>query len=333
MVSIKRKRVAYLDIAKGIGILLVLIGHLSNNYILLNFIYVFHMPLFFYIAGVFNKNDTFKLTLLKNKKFVTLYFSVGIGYILLYSLLKGELQYESFVHLVSTTPKEIYSIVWFGPLWFLLSFFIVKIFNNIIFIKSLIFSLIIFVISYYINLDYRDIMLSIPFCVGPALMLLIYYNIGKFNNIIIRYYSEKSLLILIVIFIFTMFVTIVINDGMENKLVNYHHMQISFNPFFGLMLGITGVIVTLYLSKFIQNSTKIISNILSYFGRNSLFIFIIHLLLFFISKRIILKLFENNLNEIILKILIFTLTLVISSLLITLNHKLRIKKVTNGKCK
>lgn len=328
MISAERNRVAYLDIAKGIGILLVLIGHLSTNYILLNFIYVFHMPLFFYIAGIFDKNDTFKLALLKNKKFVILYFSIGIGYILLYSLLKGELKYESFAYLFSTTPKEIYSITWFGPLWFLLSFFVVKIFNSIIFVKSLIFSLIIFIISYYVNLEYNDIMLLVPFCIGPALMLLIYYNIGKLNNTIMKYYSKKNLLILILIFIFIMFININVNDGIEKKLVNYHHMEILFNPLFGLSLGVMGIIVTLYLSRFIENSTRTLSNLLSYFGKHTLFIFVSQLLLFFISKHILLKLFGDTLNDIVLKILIFTLTLVFSSLLISLNQ-IRIRKLND----
>lgn len=36
-----------LDILKGIGILIVIIGHVSRNGILNNWIYSFHMPLFF----------------------------------------------------------------------------------------------------------------------------------------------------------------------------------------------------------------------------------------------------------------------------------------------
>jgi acyltransferase len=44
-------REVYLDIVKGIGILLVVIGHLQLDNVIRNFIYAFHMPLFFYVGG------------------------------------------------------------------------------------------------------------------------------------------------------------------------------------------------------------------------------------------------------------------------------------------
>lgn len=50
------KRIEYLDIAKGIGILLVVLGH--NDFEVISpfvqrFIYTFHMPLFFFLSGYF----------------------------------------------------------------------------------------------------------------------------------------------------------------------------------------------------------------------------------------------------------------------------------------
>ena len=47
------KRIEYIDILKGIGIILVVLGHVTKNEALSSFIYAFHMPLFFYIAGMF----------------------------------------------------------------------------------------------------------------------------------------------------------------------------------------------------------------------------------------------------------------------------------------
>lgn len=45
------KRIHYLDIFKGIGIILVAIGHIYHNSVIFNWIYSFHMPLFFFAAG------------------------------------------------------------------------------------------------------------------------------------------------------------------------------------------------------------------------------------------------------------------------------------------
>jgi len=55
-----QKRVLYIDIAKGIGILLVVLAHndLSGYHPYLHrFIYAFHMPLFFFLSGIFFKPE------------------------------------------------------------------------------------------------------------------------------------------------------------------------------------------------------------------------------------------------------------------------------------
>ena len=46
-------RIEYLDISKGIGIILVVLGHIvyTNPYVMI-WISSFHMPLFFIIAGI-----------------------------------------------------------------------------------------------------------------------------------------------------------------------------------------------------------------------------------------------------------------------------------------
>ena len=54
------KRVPYVDIAKGIGIILVVMGH--NDFALIapfahKLIYSFHMPMFFFMSGMFFKPD------------------------------------------------------------------------------------------------------------------------------------------------------------------------------------------------------------------------------------------------------------------------------------
>ena len=54
------KRVEYVDIAKGIGIVLVVMGH--NDFALISpfahkLIYSFHMPMFFFPSGMFFKPD------------------------------------------------------------------------------------------------------------------------------------------------------------------------------------------------------------------------------------------------------------------------------------
>ena len=52
------KRINYIDIAKGLAIICVIIGHTFAKYdkldrLVITFIYSFHVPLFFILSGFF----------------------------------------------------------------------------------------------------------------------------------------------------------------------------------------------------------------------------------------------------------------------------------------
>lgn len=66
----QRPRIDYIDIAKGIGILLVVMGH--NDFSLLSpylfkLIYSFHMPMFFFMSGIFFKPELPFLALFRRR--------------------------------------------------------------------------------------------------------------------------------------------------------------------------------------------------------------------------------------------------------------------------
>lgn len=50
-------RLQYIDVLKGIAIILVLIGHRSVNEYVTVFIYMFHMPLFFFHQRIFGSYE------------------------------------------------------------------------------------------------------------------------------------------------------------------------------------------------------------------------------------------------------------------------------------
>ena len=74
------RRIDWIDAAKGIGILLVIIGHSGINVFLEKWIYSFHLPLFFILSGyLFSYDDNFKEFLRKKiKTIVVPYFTLGI---------------------------------------------------------------------------------------------------------------------------------------------------------------------------------------------------------------------------------------------------------------
>lgn len=61
-------RVGWIDFCKGIGIFLVVLGHILRDVIAVDYIYSFHMPLFFFLSGlVFNAGKYDWKTLLKSR--------------------------------------------------------------------------------------------------------------------------------------------------------------------------------------------------------------------------------------------------------------------------
>lgn len=59
-----RERIAWVDIAKSICIILMVIGHYTSNELLLTYIYSFHMPALFIISGVLYKPSSYIKTII-----------------------------------------------------------------------------------------------------------------------------------------------------------------------------------------------------------------------------------------------------------------------------
>lgn len=108
------KRIEALDIAKGVGIILVIIGHMSSSY-LRDWIYSFHMPLFFVISGICFKTEKYPsfLPFLK-QRFRTLAIPTLALYfiILLLETLTGIKGFDLQQQLKGVHP---------GVLWFLIT--------------------------------------------------------------------------------------------------------------------------------------------------------------------------------------------------------------------
>lgn len=70
MKEIKVDRIEYVDVAKGIGAFLVILGHVTENGLFQAIIYAFHMPLFFVLSGItFRLKDGESILKFLNNKF------------------------------------------------------------------------------------------------------------------------------------------------------------------------------------------------------------------------------------------------------------------------
>lgn len=126
------KRVQYIDIAKGIGILLVVLGHNDMNAyhpMLHRFIYAFHMALFFFLSGIFfNPDRPFKA--LFKKRFEGLIKPLIFSILLIYgiSVFFGKMSFATagsrlLKSLYMTGPYLNWVQLWFLPVLFLVNLY------------------------------------------------------------------------------------------------------------------------------------------------------------------------------------------------------------------
>lgn len=274
------KRIEWADIAKGIGILLVKIGHHENfvNKRIVYLIYAMHMPLFFFISGFFISNkqvdDSIKKTIKhKTKKILLPYFiysliywcTIQIKQILTYnSDFYKYINWKGFIGIFIRIPNtEFISDHWFFWTLFLMEIIYIitlklcknnfKIVIPIIFVLSFIF----FVFERYIgiklinNLDVSVI----------ALPFMMFGNILKRNYEILKKYLEKITNIVIIGIVFIAFCFI--NYKITNIHIDYNRREFG-GYILTILVGLAGTLFAIGVSLKLKKSF-----ILEYIGKNS----------------------------------------------------------------
>ncbi|WP_418443456.1 acyltransferase family protein [Blautia sp.] len=136
-VNFKDTRIEYLDVLRGIAIILMIMGHIGFGYIFDKYIHVFHMPIWFFISGWFFKvkeNEKIGKLIIKYAK------SLLVPYVIW-----GILQYPIWLLLCRTPEDDIWeplrNLFWMntnlimpiaGALWFLTCLFFAQVFFSIL---------------------------------------------------------------------------------------------------------------------------------------------------------------------------------------------------------
>ena len=146
-----KKRLEYFDVVKGIGAILVLLGHLQGDQIfsyspyflpMCEWIFSFHMPLFFIVSGMLIKyrddiSKDYNQTVKKRFKGIMIpYFWFSFFYmtVVIFALIKGEIApYTLYLNLFYVFSMYGMSVLWFLPALFLgeiLFIFLIKKFGD-----------------------------------------------------------------------------------------------------------------------------------------------------------------------------------------------------------
>lgn len=286
------KRDLTIDIAKGIGIILVVLGHIISFDSISRFIYCFHMPLFFFISGealyYSYKNNIKFIDFIKKraKTILTPYFIFSIICFLYWVIIERKIRnqfdisiLDNFLNIFLAFGKDyLFSgnvVMWFLPcllVSLILFYFIMKL-NKLKTLVSLILLIIGFILSYY------DIIL--PWTLEIALVAQFFIYTGylyksKFNNI----NKNNNILIIIIGFILVSICTY-FNKGVAMLGSVYN------NPLLFLLGAYAGIFMILAISNLLCNlkETNVINKQLTFLGINSIIIMACHEPL----KRIVLK--------------------------------------------
>lgn len=124
-----KKRLQQFDILKGIGILLVIIGHTKLPDLGKDIIYGCHMPLFFFCSGVFYKDKPIKAVFVRNfNQLIVPYFFFCLlwNFSNMVLFLHGA-DFSSYLALLRQNADPFSENgFWYKTIWFLPCLFIVR---------------------------------------------------------------------------------------------------------------------------------------------------------------------------------------------------------------
>lgn len=253
------KRIDTYDIAKGIGIVLVYLGHVAPNIYFRRFIYAFHMPLFFIISGMLLNVEKYSVKeLIKSR---------------VKSILVPAVTFILFSNLVGLTFSDSHkigmpSVIWFLPVLF---FAEILIFTSWKRIHSYICRIVVCIGLLIVGILLDIIHLQLPVSLNVIPLASAFLGFGNiFKNWIMKC-SQQSIVRAMLGGAFILLAALYIED--------YNNMHRGHIVFYGagLVLAIAGTFSVLNLSNKIDVSSKSIKQVFIGLGKNSLIIYGIHL--------------------------------------------------------
>jgi len=276
------KRIEYIDMMKGFAMILVILGHISYiPYSLKILIYIFHIPLFFFLSGftlnIKKYNSFIPFFMKKFKTIIVPYFLLNTGVFMFKSII---LQPESILKidilyfvkaLILADRLHNYYQLWFLTSLFLselVSYFIIKFSNNLK--KWTLSFFLLLILCYlgrqaYIN-DYYLIwsLDTVPYATIFILSgYIVKLNIHNISNILKKKYFLPSVTATILIGF--------LNYKLTNTRVDLYYQDVNYWPLYFLsgFLGIWATIIFFKNIKPIVTIQRIGENTLIYYAVHS----------------------------------------------------------------
>ena len=330
--SINNNRFDTIDVAKGIGMLLVIWAHILVEGPFNWFIYIFHMPLFFYISGMLYTPEKYKkVGILLSRRLRTLIIPyviyscitwlVWYGYSLI-SHQKVDSYYSPLFQTVIAQGSGGF-LVHNVPLWFVTCLFVVEI------------------AYFYIN-KIRDIRIKalievftffpftlLPWSIEVACATMIYYGLGN----ILKSYTKrvftklKQSRIVIRFAIIAVLFLITFICSLRTKHISYGSDRLGDRPvelYVGAFAGIAFILLISALIANITSSLKVIDGIISYvkwIGRYSFRFMAVHVPIKGFLTVVVAKVFSTTTDVVGYSFIVFAITLGLTTLITVLTNR------------
>lgn len=290
-ISGQTTRIRYIDIMKGITILLVMVGHYFNNRLVSTFIWSFHMPLFLFISGYFFRDLPIRQRI--HKAFVSILMPYWITIFAMsvlegiYFLIQNHLGFGS-VSVLRMVAKRIFSGFFvfasdfgvpFKPehiptvyaLWFLGALFVGEIYLALLLkLKNVYLRLIILLYAVFFSkwlITWTFIPLGLHYGTVFAAWLYVGYLYRNDPRFIITPAAEKILIVL--------WFLIALFEYKADYRFDINQFLYSFYGF-ELLSAFGGILFIKRISQWMERFSPFLTNFFAYIGSKTIWILCVH---------------------------------------------------------
>lgn len=280
-----QERIGWIDIAKGVGMLLVIAGHtisLHYSYPL----YAFHMPLFFFLSGLVlidKKESFFVFAFNKAKSILRPWFIILLISSLVCLSVPQWRDAITFSRLLSDLYTANTNVIQNSSLWYLVCFYFVlllfyplhriKINKNVKIFLFFIFA----VALLYIKeaLGFTSLPLHrLPFKIDSALVALVFFIAGFYSKRMFTFTPPPPTLTrgnIVLFFIFLLILTVVLS--VFNGWSNINSLDFGVIKFLYYPIAFLGIGTVCLMSSLLSLTPSKIKRFWIFYGQNSLLIF------------------------------------------------------------
>jgi fucose 4-O-acetylase-like acetyltransferase len=280
------KRIEWIDAAKGIGIILVVAGHVPTTDPIRQFIYSFHMPLFFFLSGLVFKSENLDLKsffLKKARSLLFPYICFAIITYLFWFTVERHLPFNSGGDVDPFTPfmgiflsvEDNHMMSYNPAVWFLTALFLVEmaffLYTKIAKGKLIpLFAAICGAVGYGCSLLLEG---SLPWNADVVFTAIVFYALGYLlKNKLTWHKPYKAFITCAILFLVTAYIQSH-NIRIDMRANEYGNALIFY------LASVFGIAATIYLSHKLKHIA-----FLTYLGRNSIVILLLQFVGIAIAK-------------------------------------------------